>query len=137
MKTDRKTAGLAALGVFRKCTDAEIKALGHLSTQITVGPGHELCKQGTGGHEAFVILDGEADVSIDGTTVATVSVGEFVGEMALLDGGPRVGTVTAKTSMTVLVLNRGEFTRVLETAPHIAIRLLEDLGRRLREAESH
>lgn len=136
MKTDRKTAGLGALGVFRKCTDAELKSLSHLSTQITVGPGHDLCKQGSVGMEAFVVVTGSADVSIDGKTVATVGPGEFVGEMALLDGGPRVATVTANETMSVLVLNRGEFTRVLETAPHIAIRMLEDLGRRLREAEA-
>ncbi len=136
MKTDRKTSGLSALGVFRRCTDAELKQLSHLSTQITVGPDHALCKQGSVGLEAFVIVSGFADVSIDGKSVATVGPGEFVGEMALLDGGPRVATVTAKETMTVLVLNRGEFTRVLETAPHIAIRMLEDLGRRLREAES-
>ena len=58
--------------------------------------------------------------------------GDFFGEIALLDGGPRTATVTALGPMKCLVLSRGEFHNVIRQNALIAVSVLEALGDRLR-----
>ena len=56
-----------------------------------------LCREGGTGRDCYVVIEGEAAVTIDGDDIDVVGPGGFFGEMALLDGGPRVATVTATT----------------------------------------
>src|SRR6267143_1715257 len=58
--------------------------------------------------------------------------GDFFGEIALLDGGPRTATVTAVSAMKCLVLSRGQFHNVIRQNALIAVSVLETLGARLR-----
>ena len=60
--------------------------------------------------------------------------GSFFGEMALIDGGDRSATVRAKTPMSLLVLGRHDFNEMLSNAmPHIAPKLMQCMGQRIRE----
>ena len=68
--------------------------------------------------------------------MTTIGPGGFFGEMALLDGGPRVATVTAKTDMRLLSLSRGEFTTLLADVPSVSRKMLEAVGARLRLADA-
>ena len=56
--------------------------------------------------------------------------------MALLDGGPRVATVTATTDMRLLVMSRGEFTTLLADVPSVPRKMLTSVGTRLRNAQA-
>ena len=62
--------------------------------------------------------------------------GGFFGEMALLDGGPRVATVTATTPMRLLVMSRAGFVNVLTDVPAVALEILVAVGGRLRTAHA-
>ena len=55
--------------------------------------------------------------------------------MSLLDGGPRSATVTADSPLIVVVLPRENFEELIVKAPHVALAMLRELARRLREAE--
>ena len=68
--------------------------------------------------------------------MTTIGPGGFFGEMALLDGGPGVATVTAKTDMRLLSLSRGEFTTLLADVPSVSRKMLEAVGARLRLADA-
>jgi CRP-like cAMP-binding protein len=83
-----------------------------------------------------VIADGKAQVTIGGRSVGVVGPGECVGEMALLDRGPRTATVTAQTSMSVYVLSIREFQDLLEVNPVIARKVTAILAQRLRALEA-
>ena len=64
--------------------------------------------------------------------------GGFFGEMALIDGGERVATVTAQTPMRLLVLGRHEFNEMLEIAmPAVTPKLLTVVGARMRTIDRH
>ena len=91
--------------------------------------------EGELGREAFVLLSGGAEVRRDGEVVAELGPGDWVGELALLDGGPRTATVTTTAPSDLLVLTRGAFNGVLDEVPTIAHKLLVTLARRLRAAE--
>lgn len=134
--TDRKHQQLAGLAVFSHCRPDELERIAGLTTGVSAPAGRALCTQGTVGREAFFIEEGEAEVAIDGQVVARLGPGALVGEMALLDGGPRVATVTATTPMRLFALGRAELRAVVEQSPHAAWAILEGVGARLRQVET-
>lgn len=104
-------------------------------TQIGIPAGDVLCKEGAVGREAFVLLGGTASVKRGSRKIATVGPGACIGELALLDPGPRTATVVADTDLDVLVLAPGEFFALLDEVPTIARKLLTTLAGRVRELD--
>ena len=70
-----------------------------------------------------------------GRTVARLLPGDFFGEVALLDTGPRTASVIAETPMEVMSVNRKPFHAMLEREPSIVLKMLEEVAGRLRNAE--
>ncbi len=134
-KHDPKVDHLAAIGPFRRCTRRQLHQLARLTTELDAARGAVLCREGEVGRECFVVRDGEATVTIGGEQVATIGPGDVVGELALLDGEPRVATVTAATDMRLVVLSRPEFNKVLADMPTVSRGILESVGARLRAAD--
>ena len=108
-----------------------------LCTPLSLEEGFVLTTEGSPGLECFVIADGKASVTIGGTKVGEVGAGECVGEMALLDGGPRSATVTAESPMNVYVLSVSEFRSLLGVSPAILGKIAISLAQRLRALEAH
>src|SRR3546814_3296999 len=102
---------LASVPLFSACSKKELQAVAKASDQVDLPAGRVLCEQDSIGREAFVILEGSADVRRNNRKVATLGPGDCVGEMALLDHGPRTATVTAASDLSVLVLGAREFAR--------------------------
>ena len=88
------------------------------------------------GVEFFVIVEGVATATRNGMQLAVLRPGNFFGELALLDGGPRTATVVADTDMHLLVFSRRDFSRLHSLAPTVAYKMLAELGARLRRADS-
>ena len=126
---------LAGLPLFSACSKRDLQRLARASDEIQVPAGTVLTTQGDIGREAFIIMDGTASVTKDGVVEAELGPGDHVGELALLDGGPRSATVTATTDMSVLVLSKPAFNGVLDEIPTLAHKLLVSLARRLRQSE--
>lgn len=96
-----------------------------------------LFRRGEPGRELFVLLKGRAKASVvakegRGAVFAYFDAGEVVGEVAILDGGPRTATVTTVSACEFLVLGRDELLSLLEREPRVAIRLLAACAARLR-----
>jgi len=132
---NRKLDVLSAVLLFSGCNRKELARIASLATEVDVPAGKVLAREGSAGREFYVILDGKASVSIGGRDVATLGPGDFFGEMALLDQGPRVATVTADSSMEVAVLDPREFSTLIEEHPGVARKILKGLAQRLRESE--
>ncbi len=125
---------LRGIDLFSGCTDAELQAIDRLTIPDDVPAGVVLCREGRVGRQAFVIVSGEAILTIGGVEVARLGPGSFFGEMAILDRAPRVGTVTSATPMKVLVFNATELTSLVQL-PRIARRMLTTVNARLRQAD--
>jgi CRP-like cAMP-binding protein len=123
---------LSRVPIFAGLRDKELQAVRRLMTRIDIEPGFVLARQGAYGNEFFIVLSGNAQVDRDGEVVAEVGPGDFQGELSLLDGGPRLATVTATTPMTILVANHAEFNSLLETTPMVARQMLPAIVARLR-----
>jgi CRP-like cAMP-binding protein len=126
---------LKRVALFSACTDRELELIAGTTTQLRFPAGEVMARQGEGGHEFLVIVDGKARVDIDGREIAVLTPGEFFGEIALLDGGPRTATVVAETDVVAEVIGQREFDGVVAGAPHLARNLLVGLARRLRDAD--
>lgn len=129
-KQNVPSAHTAALsGAFN---DAEIEALEGLSTTISLTAGTPLATQGHSGQEAMIVLSGIAAVTRDGENIAEVGAGDVIGELALLTNEPRNASLTAVTDVQVMVLNRREFSSLLDSCPSLNQRV-----RGLADARQH
>jgi CRP-like cAMP-binding protein len=127
---------LAAVPLFRGMTKKELRDIAKATVELTIDQGKEFVTQGDVGREAFVIVEGTADVVRNGQTIAQLGPGECVGELALLDHGPRTASVIASTPLTVLVLGPREFLGVLDEVTTLSHKILAVLASRVRELDS-
>jgi len=127
---------LASVSLFSACTPKELQAVARASDEIALPAGRTLCEEGAPGREAFIILEGTAEVRRNDTKVATLSDGDCFGELALLDHGPRTATVVAATDLRVLVIGSREFSAILDEVPPIARKLLASLAERIRDLDA-
>jgi CRP-like cAMP-binding protein len=133
---DPKVKALSTVGIFSGCSKKELQSVARLCTPLSLEEGFVLTKEGTPGLQCFVIADGTASVTIGGRKVNEVGPGECVGELALLDGGPRTATVTAESPMNVYALSVSEFRSLLGVSPTILRKIATSLARRLRAREA-
>jgi CRP/FNR family cyclic AMP-dependent transcriptional regulator len=126
---------LAEVPLFSACTRKDLEKISRASDEVEVKAGRVLVEQGRPGHEFFLILEGEATVRRDNRKVASLTKGQYFGELSLLDRGPRTATVTADTDMRVLVLGQREFLGVLDDVPGLSYKILRIMAHRLREAD--
>jgi len=133
--TGKHLEHLAEIPLFTALSKKDLQRIAKASNEITRPAGTVLVDQGDQGREAFVIIDGTATVKRNGRKVGTLGPGQSLGELSLLDHGPRTATVTADTDITVLVLSAREFAGVLEEVPSLAQKLLAQLAGRVRELD--
>lgn len=134
MRRGTQNAKLEALGrapLFEGLSKRELGELARVTDELAVPEGTVLCKEGGTGGEFFVILEGEAVVTRDGKRLATRSVGEFVGEIALLSTSRRTATVTATTPLRCFVLTGRDFRRVLDENRTVERKVMQALAERI------
>ncbi|HEY5250442.1 MAG TPA: cyclic nucleotide-binding domain-containing protein [Acidimicrobiales bacterium] len=135
MARNTKTDQLKGVQMFSACTEKELAQIARACDELTVEPGAVVVEEGAAGEGFYLVGTGEAEVVRGGQAVATLGPGQYFGELSLLDDAPRNATVTAKTPMTLIRLRRREFSAVLDSWPGVAHKLLEQMARRLREAD--
>jgi CRP-like cAMP-binding protein len=128
-------ARLANVPLFRACSKQDLRNIARLADYDTCGPGETVVRQGRRGNELFVIVNGEAEVSRDGTAVAALKAGDYFGELAVLHPAPRTATVTATTDLEVLIVTARELAILLSDVPLFARKLLAGMAGRIQEAD--
>ena len=123
-------AELGALPVFGSLSQDELAKLAAGAERVEVGePGVELTKEGDFGHSVFVVLEGTAEVAVDGDIVRELSHGDLFGEVAVLSSGRRTATVVSSTPMTLVSVFKRDVWAIEEKNDAFAAEL-----RRLRES---
>jgi CRP/FNR family cyclic AMP-dependent transcriptional regulator len=135
MARNTKTDQLRGVQMFAACTDKELAQIARACDELTVEADSTVVEEGSPGEGFYLIVSGEAEVTRGGRRVATVGPGEYFGELSLLDEAPRNASVKALTKMGLLQLKRREFSAVLDSWPGVAHKLLEQMARRLRQAD--
>ena len=122
---------LATVPLFESLSEEERRELAGWFDVQTTSRGVKLAGEGAAGYSFFVILEGSAEVTEDGTVLAELAAGDFFGEMAILGDGRRVATVTTTSPARVLVMFGTEFRRLEQERPEIAAKIEESMRRRL------
>jgi CRP-like cAMP-binding protein len=132
----RHQEAVRANPLFSGCAHDELRAVAGLGTRVHVEEGRVLVRQGQTGTEFFIVVSGVARCEIGGDQVARFGPGDFFGEMAALDRGPRTATVVADSSMDLLVFTPGEFRSLVDASGSIAYRMMVELANRLRRSNA-
>jgi CRP-like cAMP-binding protein len=103
---------------------------------MSIRAGQHLTTAGHRGAEVLIVVSGRATCLVHGEAEAEFGPGDFFGEVATLDGGPRTATVIATTDMDVLVLSGFEFEMLVKSSPDVAHRVLKAMAHRLRQANA-
>ena len=133
-KEDQATQ-LRGIGLFSGCTKSELRQITSLQSDHAAKESDVLTEQGGQGDDFFIIVNGTATVSRNGFRVTQLGPGQFFGEMAPLDGGPRTATVVADTEMQLSVFSGRKFTQLLASHPTVSRKILTEMSTRIRKAD--
>ena len=127
---------LATVPLFSEVPSRHLKRLADLSSVAEFAHGDEIVREGASGAVFYVLSDGEAKVVRGGRTVAKLRSGDHFGELSILAGTPRMASVIATSSPTrCITLSAKALRSVLSDEPKIALRVLENVAKRLLDAE--
>lgn len=97
-----------------------------------------LCREGSLETKFYILLDGDVDITktinnVEQRKLKVLGAGDFFGEMAIMHNAPRAATVTATKPVTVLEIEKENFDRVIQHSSTIAMAMVREISRRLRE----
>jgi CRP/FNR family cyclic AMP-dependent transcriptional regulator len=131
---------LRRVPLFAGIEPSKLKLLAYTSDVVTYEPGQVLVRIGDAGDAAYVIITGDADVTVPDEggdiTVAELHDGDFFGEIAILCDTPRTATVKAKNELTALRIRKEPFFQLLLQFPEMAVELTRLLAERLTRTTS-
>ncbi|HJW21935.1 MAG TPA: cyclic nucleotide-binding domain-containing protein [Candidatus Limnocylindrales bacterium] len=129
---DDKVALLRAVPLFAELDERSLQAIATLAREHDATAGDVLMREGEPGDTFVVIVDGTVRVEQEGRDIRSMMAGGFLGEIALLEHGPRTATATCVTDCRLLTLGHFEFDRLLATFPDVRSKVLAVLARRAR-----
>lgn len=131
---------LKTIPLFESLSDENIQNLADLLRRMTIRAGEVLFREGDEGTALYIIHQGRIKISmskmLDKLTLAILGPGEFLGEMALLDGQPRSADVVALEETQLYALNRKDFLVFLKNNDNAVFNILRALSMRLRKTDN-
>lgn len=126
---------LSEVPLFQGLPKRHLHKLAHIAKPVRFSAGRLIVREGSAGTTFFVIVDGKATVISQsaGRVLTRFGPGDFFGELALLDGGPRSASVIAETAVDALQLPRKAFRELVLSDPEVGLKIMEDLARRVRD----
>ena len=128
---------LAKIDLFEGLSKDTLSDLIERGTTLQVPAGSHVIEQGANDAGLQVVLEGSADVEVNGVVREPLKVGDYFGEISLIDGRPRSATVVAgPDGMSTFALSALAFEPVVKENPDVAQALLKALTARIRSLES-
>ena len=122
--------------LFADLNKRELGQVARLFKERRFADGETVAKEGAGGAAFFLIDSGQAIVTLGGKPRATLTQGDYFGEIALIDGGARSATVTAASELVCWGLTYWDFRPVVEKNGVIGWKLLQQMAKMLRDARA-
>lgn len=130
-----KLEHLASVPLFDGCSKKELEKIAKAGDEIFMTAGTVIVDQGQTGREAFVVLSGDVTVKRNSRKIATLGPGAVVGELSLLDHGPRTASAVCDTDCELLVIDQRHFRAVLEQVPTLSHKIMASLATRIRDMD--
>ena len=125
---------LSSLSLFADLSRPQLEATAHSFDEQWFNEGERILRQGFRGSGFYIILEGEAEVRIDGREWNKMSRGDFFGEISILLGENPSADIVALRPLRCLVLSEPDFEPFLSAHPQVMYRMLQTQARRLRAA---
>jgi len=124
---------LRGVMLFAGLSDEELEAVAAICNERRLQRGEVIAEQGAPGDEFYVVTDGFLEISIGGDealsqVLVNLGKGQIIGEMALIDQGPRSATVRAVSEAAVQVIRREDFEALCERNTRIGYRVMKDIA---------
>ena len=133
---DYKLGLLERVPLFGGLPQEELEQIARIVDEKDVPAGTVLTHEGRHEGYFYIIVSGRVVIERGGQTINTISDGDFLGEIALLDGGPRTATATTQTDSRLIAVTHQRFQHLLDASPRILRAVLEEVGQRLRRLDS-
>jgi CRP-like cAMP-binding protein len=127
---------LAMVPMFRALPKRHLRKLAGLCEVGEYMADASIVKLGEPGDAFYVVLSGQAKVTVGRRFIARLLPGDHFGEIAVLDGGTRSATVKSETPMTLLILWRADLLRALKDDAELSMRMMVELAKMFRRLSS-
>lgn len=117
---DSKLSGLASIDGLSHLPTRTLRQVLPLTTMVCAPVGTVLWRQGETSREAFMLVDGETELTWHGMRGEVVKPGAIIGGVGLVAGAPRVATAACRSDVTMLVMCRSEYEQLLSLCPDVA-----------------
>jgi CRP-like cAMP-binding protein len=121
--------------LFAELNRREVATLAKLLEEVDVPAGRVIIRQGRRGSEFFIILDGRVRIERDGNVLSELGPGDFLGEIALVDGRPRTASAITEEPSRLFVLTSQSFNSMLRLHPAVESKVLRALAQRVRKLD--
>ena len=129
-------SALGGVSLFSGLDKKLHKAIAERGKELSYKSGDTIVRQGDMGLGFYLLLDGKVEIRKGERLLATLSKGQFFGEMSLIDEAPRMADVVAVQPTRCFALMPWAFTSLVKKNPEVAIGMLKELAKRLRTAQS-
>jgi CRP/FNR family transcriptional regulator, cyclic AMP receptor protein len=131
LRKNAKIELLKRVPLFERCSQRELGQIAMLADELDLPIARDLTREGAGGFEFIILVEGEADVVRGVRVVNELGPGDFVGEIALVSGKPRTATVRTRGPARVLVVTASGFRTLMHDVPSIKDKVLAAVTARI------
>ena len=140
MSLEQEVELIRQFPIFSKIQPAMQKLLCFSSERLTYDAGQVMFNAGDAGDAAFIIIDGEVEISVPTPSgpiiVNTLGKNELLGEIAIFGDVPRTATAKAMAKLEALKISKDMFVKVIRENPDAAVELIKILAGRLANTTS-
>jgi uncharacterized membrane protein len=134
-------AALEGVEFFELLDAEDRRALAEVVDLVRLNEQETLFRAGEPGESLYLVRSGEVELYIQDNvgqkiTLDTAAPGDFFGEIALLDAGPRTATAVALTDTELIELDRDDLLLLFGKKPDAALHMLAAMGRMTRKADA-
>jgi CRP-like cAMP-binding protein len=124
---------LRRFNLFADLDRTQLEAIADPDSERSFAAGERILRRGMSGSGFYVILDGEASVTLGGEELNRLRQGDFFGEISTLLDEPLTADITAETPVRVLEIPGPRLEAFLLSYPKVMLRMLVTEARRLQE----
>jgi signal transduction histidine kinase len=130
--------GLDRTKLFSALNETELRALREASVEREFPANHTIFHEGDPGDGIYIVSEGGVQISVvvgqgERRVLTRAGVGDFFGEMAVLDGDPRSASATTDQPTKVFFIVREKLLKLIESSPRLAVSLVREFSQKLRE----
>ena len=130
------SSALGSVSFFAGLNQKQLKMVAESGKEISYKSGDTIVEEGTMGVGFYMVLEGKVEVRKGEKVLASLSKGQFFGEMSLIDEQPRSADVVALQPTKCFTISTWVFSSLVRSHPELAMPMLKELAKRLRNAQS-